>query len=605
MNEVTIVIKTLDRYVCLKPLIKSVIKKYKNIPIIIGDDSQVSCKKQVEKDFPNNKNIIVYELPYDCGLSYGRNFLVNKVKTKYFCLCDDDFIFDKKSDLEGALNILKENNLDIIGGYFRNYKIINSYKDYIIRFGQKIFHYELPTNYIAKLKEENHVLYVDYRKKDFPDYEEVDIVHNFFIAKTESIKNHPWDEELKLQEHTAFFYSAKKKGLKIAFTNKLSTRHCPIQNFKYKNFRTRNYTHVFMEKNNLDKIVATFDDQDKPSETVRPKLDNIFISVIVPLYNVKNKADLLIKTLKEQTYKNFEVLLVDNNSTDGTKEYLKKLVKDDKRFNILFEKRQGPNYARLKGFSKAKGDYIYFADADDYLEDDTLYHFVCEITKNKSDVVIGDYIEHNGNDRKLMKGINQEFKDDLKSHKDIMLIKLPLWNKIFKKELIDNNSFIFTFISEDLLIPALAIARSNKITYMPKPIYHYIFAEGGLTSTITYDKLINIIDSHKLIKRAFEEEKLYDEYKEELEYIFITHTIYRMFRITMLKNKKDKKKAYAVFLEHLKKFNKKNKYLKKSKSFKFAYKVVSHKWSFKLFSPFIKMLFTNKKMNKMFKKLDR
>ena len=604
MDDITIIIKTLDRYVCLKPLIKSILKKYKDIPILIGDDSLISCKKRIEKDFPNKKNIIVYNLPYDCGLSYGRNYLVNKVKTKYFCLCDDDFVFDKKTNLEAALNILKENNLDILGGYLRNYKIINSKKDYLIRFAQKILHYELPTNYIATLNEKDNILHANYQIKEFPDYKEVDVVINFFIAKTESIKKHPWDEDLKLQEHTAFFYSAKKKGLKIGFTNKLSIRHCPIQNFKYKNYRTRNYTHVFMEKNNLKKIVSNYDN--KPTQEITiPTVDNIFISVIVPVYNVNNKADLLIKSLKEQTYKNFEVILVDNNSTDGSKEYLKKLINDDKRFTILSEKRQGPNYARQKGFSKSKGEYIYFADADDYLEDDTLYHFICEITKNKSDIVIGDYIEHSGEDRKLMKGINKDYKDNLKDHKDIMLIKLPLWNKIFKKEFITNNSFIYTFISEDILITALAMAKCNKITYISKPIYHYIFAEGGLTSTITYDKLVNIIESHKLIKRKFEEEKLYDKYKEELEYIFITHTIYRMFRITMLKNKKDKEKAYEEFLIHLKKFNKKNKYLKKSKSFKIAYKVVSHKSLFKLFSPSIKMLFTNKKMNKIFKKLDR
>ena len=65
MNDLTIVIKTLDRYVCLKPLIKSILKRYGDIPIIIGDDSIVSCRKQIEKDFPDRKNITVYELPYD------------------------------------------------------------------------------------------------------------------------------------------------------------------------------------------------------------------------------------------------------------------------------------------------------------------------------------------------------------------------------------------------------------------------------------------------------------------------------------------------------------------------------------------------------------
>ncbi len=605
MKDMTVIIKTLDRYNCLKPLIKSIIKRYENVPILIGDDSKVSCKKQIEKDFKNNKNIIVYELPYDCGLSYGRNFLVSKVKTKYFCLCDDDFIFDRKTNLEVALQMLKENDLDIIGGYLRNYKIVSSYKDYVIRLGQKTLRYELPTNYIANISEKDHVLNIDYRINDFPEYEEVDVTHNMFIAKTESVKKNPWDNDLKLQEHTAFFYAAKKAGLKVAFTNKLSVKHCPVQNFKYKNFRTRNYTHVFMEKNNIKKMIATFDNQDKETVTVLPELDNIFVSIIVPVYNVENKIDLLIKSIKDQTYKNFEVLLVDNNSKDKSVDYIKKLVGDDKRFTILSEKKQGPNYARLKGFSKAKGDYVYFADADDYLEDDTLYHFVCEISKNKSDVVIGDYIEHNLDDRKLMKGINNNHKDNLREYKDTLLIKLPLWNKIFKRDLIDENSFIFTFISEDLLLTAITMAKSKKITYINKPIYHYIFAEGGLTSTVGFDRLVSIIDSHKEIERVFKKQKYYDEFKEELEYIFISHTIYRMFRITLLKDKKEKQEAYELLRNHLKEYDKNNKYLKKSKAFKYAYKVVTRKNAFKFFSPSIKGLFTNKTLNKSFKKFDR
>ena len=338
---------------------------------------------------------------------------------------------------------------------------------------------------------------------------------------------------------------------------------------------------------------------------VKQKSDNTLISVVVPVYNVYKKADLLIKSLKEQTYKNFEVFLVDNNSTDNSRKYIEKLISGDSRFTILSEKRQGPNYARIKGFENSKGKYIYFCDADDYLENDTLYNFVQEISKNDSDVVIGDYIEHTGEEQKVMRGIYQDYSGNLKEHKDILLIKPAIWNKIFRKSFLDKNSFIFTFISEDMLITILTMARANKITYINKVVYHYILAEGGLTSTDSYNKLVNLIDSQKLIKEAFIKDNKYDEYKEELDYIFLTHCIYRMFRITMLKDKKDKKKAYDVYSKYIKTLNRKNKYFKKSRPYKIAYKAVAHKWSFKMCSPFIKMLFTNKRLNKKFKKLDR
>ena len=604
MNDLTIIIKTLDRYDCLKKLIRSIIKKYKNIPILIGDDSNISCKENIKKDFPH-ANIKVYEMPHDCGLSYGRNFLITKVKTKYFCLCDDDFVFDKKTDLKKAMDIIKEKKVDILGGYIRNYKIIKSFKDRIIRIAQTILHYELPTNYIGTMKEKNGILYINYRIKDFPSYEEEDIVMNFFIARTEVIKNNPWDNELKLQEHTAFFYSMKKNNVKVAFTNQLSTRHCPVQNKKYRNFRTRNFTQVFMRKNNISKIISTYDNKEGTFETEYEKLNEIMVSIIVPVYNISKRIEPLIRSIKAQTYKNIEVLLVDNNSSDDTKKYLDQFTKNDKRFRVLEEKKQGPNYARKKGFEEANGEYIYFCDADDYLEDDAIYQFVLEITRNNSDVVIGNYIEHNGSNMKKMKGIYQNYDNNLKKHKDIIMIKPALWNKIFKKDLINDQSFIYTFISEDLLITLLSLGRANKITYINNTIYHYIASDTGLSATTTYNKLINLIVSQKLVKERFNNDNLYNKYKDELEYIFITHTIYRMLKITTLKSSNEKIEAYKVFYGHLKELDNKNKYFKKSKAYRLAYFIVKNRLLFNLLSPFIKILFTNKKINRIFRKLDR
>lgn len=604
MKDLTIIIKTLDRYVCLKPLLKSILKYHKDIPILIGDDSAVSCEKQIKKDF-NNKNIKVYKLPTDCGLSYGRNFLVSKVKTKYFCLCDDDFIFDKKTDLEKALEILKEKKVDILGGYIRNYKIETTFKDKIIKLGQKIFHYELPTNYIGTINQKKDTLYVDYKIFEFPEYQESDLVLNFFIAKTKTIMDNPWDNDLKLQEHTAFFYSIKNKNVKVAFTNKLSVRHCPIQNRKYKNLRSRNYTHVFMEKNNLKKIVATFDDEKRNNTTVLPEINPTFISVVIPMYNAVGKIDLLIKSLKEQTYKNFEVIIVDNNSKDNSIEYAKTLIDKDKRFRIEKETKQGPNYARKKGFEKSKGEYIYFCDADDYLEDDTLYYFVCEISKSKSDIIIGNYIEHNKNNSKLMKGVPFDYKGNLKNNRGILHVKPALWNKVFKRDLIDTDSFVFTMIGEDMFITVLSMIRAAKITNINQVVYHYILDDDGLSSKVNYKNFINLIDTQNAIRENLEKIKLYSKWQDEIEYIFITHLVYKIFRVTLLKNKEERKKAYKALYVQLQVYSKHNSYLKKSKAFSLAYIVVSHKLLFKICSPFIKLLFVDKVLNKLFKKLDK
>lgn len=273
MDEVTIIIKTLDRCDCLINLLDSIFKKYPKIRVLVGDDSEISSKEKILSKF-NQYNLQYYNLEKDCGLSAGRNFLLNKIQTKYFVLADDDFVFDQKTNLERAVQILEEKKLDIIGGYIRNYKIVKSNWDKLLVLIQKILKYELPTNYIGTLKMEGNTFYADYTVHSFPEFAETDLVLNFFLAKTERIKEiHGWDPKLKLQEHTEFFYRVKLNNLKVGFTNELSVQHHPVKLKKYSEKRNRNYTNVFMNKYAIDKIVANYDDNRGQVITLRENLE--------------------------------------------------------------------------------------------------------------------------------------------------------------------------------------------------------------------------------------------------------------------------------------------------------------------------------------------
>ena len=105
MNDITFIVKTFERFYCIKRLVKSIFKYYPDANILIADDSEVSCKTYFYKKYGDG-NITVYELEKDCGLSYGRNFLLERVKTKYFVLLDDDFVFDKRTNIEVAPSII-------------------------------------------------------------------------------------------------------------------------------------------------------------------------------------------------------------------------------------------------------------------------------------------------------------------------------------------------------------------------------------------------------------------------------------------------------------------------------------------------------------------
>lgn len=608
MNEVTLIIKTLDRYNCLKPLLKSIFKYYPNQKVLIADDSKKSCKEQIKKDF-KGKDIQVFELPYDCGLSYGRNYLVNHVKTKYFCLLDDDFMFDEQTNLELALSIIKEKKLDILGGHIRNYKIRKNLFDRIIYLGELITKYTIPSNYIGEFILEDKILKCNYKVKEFPDYTKTDIVLNFFIAKTKTIlEKNLWDEELKLQEHTAFFYKAKLNKLKIGYTNKFSVRHCPVQEKKYKKKRTRNYSQLFLQKYNLEKIEFSFDDEKKNNVVYKDNLKDILVSVIVPVYNTGDNIKILLDSLNSQMYKNLEIILVDNNSKDNTLEILKEYAKNDKRIKVYEEKKQGPNHARCTGFKHAKGDYLFFSDADDFLEDDAIYKMVKKISETDCDVVIGNYNELDKElnlTRTMQAAPNTS--DNLKKY-NILLYKPALWIKMFKKDLIDENMFTYTTIGEDMIISHSAIAKAKDVRFVDTIIYNYILTDNGLSNRVSLERLLEIHKTCDNLKMIFEQIGKYDEYKDEIAYLITCHVLYRAFRGLLLESKNERQTLREKTIKYLEKVDyKNNKYYQKSIAYRLTNMLVQTKWLYNL--PIarwgVKLLFTNKLFNKIIKKLDK
>ena len=608
MEEITILIKTFERKKVLIRAIKSVLKFYPNINIIIGDDSKVSCEEEIKGKF-KNKNIKVYNLPYDCGISYGRNFILKKVKTKYFCLMDDDFVFDKKTHLEDALNILKEKNLSIIGGHVRNYKIIKNFKDKIIFLIQKILKYEIPTNYIGKftlLKKDT--LKVEYVVHSFPDYTDTEITLNFFIGVTKDILNNLWDEELKLQEHTAFFYKAKKNKFKIGYTNKLSIRHCPVQNKDYEKKRKRNYSQLFMQKNNLNKIIAIYDDESKNNVIIKDKLKNILVSIIIPVYNGEKYIEETLSSIRKQTYKNLEIIVVDNNSKDNTIEKIKNVQKLDSRIKLLKETLQGPNYARKKGFNESQGEYLFFLDSDDCIEDDTIYNYVKIISETGADYVISDYyeIDTRFGYTKLMQGAPNT-KENLKNDKTTMLYKQTLGIKMIKKELIRNEDFVFTKIGEDMVLSKLALARAKNARHLMLPTLNYHLDANGLSSRVEVNHLLERMSTCNLLKELFIKNGFYKKYKQEIDYIMITHPLYSAFKGENLANKAERELLRSETLKYINQIPiKKNNYYKKSAIFKATHYLIKHKHLYHnlIIRNLIIMLFNNKTLNIILKKLD-
>ncbi|TDW13954.1 glycosyltransferase involved in cell wall biosynthesis [Breznakia blatticola] len=332
------------------------------------------------------------------------------------------------------------------------------------------------------------------------------------------------------------------------------------------------------------------------------------ISIIVPVYNAERYVEQLVNNIKNQTHKDFEAILVNNNSKDNTEKRLKELIKDDSRFRILFESKQGPNYARLKGFESAIGEYVYFFDSDDRIYPHTIENLYRNAIENHSDIVIADYVEidETGEITKRCKGINYSINDSssIFDPEKTFFVKMPLWNKLIKRNMLKKEYFAFSSIGEDMLISLCCVANSTKISYLDKEIYQYLVTENGLSYEVTLKNSLGILETFKVMDLIFDNEfrKRYDEQKV---YIQTQHLLFRLMRSILL-NKNDRKIAYMQLTNFLKTSNYKNNvYYKKSIPFKGASFLLTNLFMYKVSSVILKPFLVNKTLQKVLKKLDK
>lgn len=236
MNDTTIIIKTFERPQSLMKLLVSIRRFYPSVPIMIADDSKTPSAQDITSRFSNLEYI---PLRFDVGLSAGRNELLARVKSKYFVLCDDDFIFNEDTKLENFKKILDETDIELIGGYFDDITESGDFNQRRLYAG----------NLVLEGSRDLYMVLIEPRSP----YVRCDIVPNWFMAKAQAVRTKigGWDPRLKVEEHTDFFWRAKQAGLNVAFTPDVSVHHTVArdQNYLYyRDTRKNKYYWIFFQK---------------------------------------------------------------------------------------------------------------------------------------------------------------------------------------------------------------------------------------------------------------------------------------------------------------------------------------------------------------------
>lgn len=219
------------------------------------------------------------------------------------------------------------------------------------------------------------------------------------------------------------------------------------------------------------------------------------VSVIMPVYNVEEYVEQAIMSVLKQTYSNFELIIVDDGTEDNSALICEGYMKKDSRIQLIHKRNGGLSDARNYGLKYAKGDYIYFIDSDDYIEENLLKKCVETIERDSSDMVVFNYrkVEQNGNDIG-----NSMFRpeiidiDDEYSFISSYLLEYKLgweaWGRMFRAKVIKENNLFFwnnkEIFAEDLAFFLVFSSYMQRVSVISDILYNYRIRDDSIMGKV-------------------------------------------------------------------------------------------------------------------------
>ena len=226
------------------------------------------------------------------------------------------------------------------------------------------------------------------------------------------------------------------------------------------------------------------------------------ISVIIPVYNVRDYLERCLQSVAGQDYENFEALLIDDGSTDGSGEICEQWSRKDSRFRTFHKENGGLSDARNYGLDRCAGEYISFVDSDDFIEKtylSYLYELIrrtedCRISQANFRILRGDRSENNaaGEEDLILSG--HDAAEAVLYHDRV---DVAAWCKLYEKSVFDGLRFPAGRVFEDTYIFADVLERTGTYVYGHLPQYNYVKNPDSITTKAFREKNLEYIDAVK------------------------------------------------------------------------------------------------------------
>lgn len=217
------------------------------------------------------------------------------------------------------------------------------------------------------------------------------------------------------------------------------------------------------------------------------------ISIIIPVYNVKDYLDTCLNSVINQTYKELEIIIINDGSTDGSDLICDAYAKKDSRIKLIHQSNAGPSASRNRGLQVATGEYINFVDSDDYIDSDTIEFLYERISQTKSNIVACDFYDT----RKHTSKSEVIIYDSSKASKALYSKETPkfiiadlnaVWAKLYQRDLFNKIRFPEGVLCEDMIVSANIYSKIEKMTLYVCPKYHYIQRQSSTMHTPFYSR---------------------------------------------------------------------------------------------------------------------
>ncbi len=291
-------------------------------------------------------------------------------------------------------------------------------------------------------------------------------------------------------------------------------------------------------------------------------MEKDLVSIIIPVYNVANYIERSVSSLLNQTYKNIEIILVNDGSSDNSSEICNNLINSYKGDNLhlIEQENQGVSSARNVGLKKANGEYIMFVDADDWVDETYVEKLYTAIKDNDADIAFCGFVEWYSNEKQIRYS-NTDAIYSLEDYYVKYQMKRPgLWSGIYKNEIIQRNNVHFDVLlrrMEDGCFVSDYIACCSKIVSISDALYYYFQREGSVIhqyrpqTVVGAERDMYILEKlYNSFKRSNANESVYIDlfYKKWAEFM-ITEAISYTNRRHPIKSDKQRKKILKEIID--------------------------------------------------------